>query len=106
MGSNHQAPTITQILSLRMLQTWGYEKFTAHVDRVADFYRKKRDVFERSMHKHLTGLAEWNTPQAGLFFWSVHLFAYLLLEHGRLRCNLTQVQAQGSALKFRRCGRG
>ena len=69
MGSNHQAPTITQILSLRILKTWGYDKFTAHVDRVAEFYRKKRDVFEAAMHRHLDGLAEWVPPEAGMFYW-------------------------------------
>ena len=73
MGSNLQAPTFTQVLSLRLLQFWGYEKLRAHVDRVAEFYRGKRDVFERLMHKHLDGLAEWNTPEAGMFFWSVFL---------------------------------
>ncbi|KAM5532604.1 hypothetical protein V8D89_013730 [Ganoderma adspersum] len=69
MGSNLQAPTFTQVLSLRLLEFWGYEKLRAHVDRVAEFYRAKRDVFERLMHKHLDGLAEWNTPEAGMFFW-------------------------------------
>ena len=73
MGSNLQAPTFTQVLSLRLLEFWGYEKLRAHVDRVAEFYRGKRDVFERLMHKHLDGLAEWNTPEAGMFFWSVFL---------------------------------
>ncbi|PIL35518.1 hypothetical protein GSI_02246 [Ganoderma sinense ZZ0214-1] len=69
MNSNLQAPTFTQVLSMRLLEFWGYEKLRTHVDRVAEFYRAKRDVFERLMHKHLDGLAEWNTPEAGMFFW-------------------------------------
>ncbi|KAI1796868.1 PLP-dependent transferase [Ganoderma leucocontextum] len=69
MNSNLQAPTFTQVLSLRLLEFWGYEKLRAHTDRVAEFYRAKRDVFERLMHKHLDGLAEWDTPEAGMFFW-------------------------------------
>ncbi|TBU41945.1 PLP-dependent transferase [Dichomitus squalens] len=69
MNSNLQPPSFTQVLSLRMLQVWGYEKLRAHVDRVAEFYRAKRDVFERQMRKHLDGLAEWNVPEAGMFFW-------------------------------------
>ena len=72
MNSNLQPPTFTQVLSLRMLQFWGYEKLRAHVDRVAEFYRGKRDVFERLMRKHLDGLAEWDVPEAGMFFWWVH----------------------------------
>ncbi|KAI0719335.1 PLP-dependent transferase [Cerioporus squamosus] len=69
MNSNLQPPTFTQVLSLRMLKFWGYDKLRAHVDRVAEFYRTKRDVFEGLMRKHLSGLAEWNTPEAGMFFW-------------------------------------
>ena len=33
------------------------------------FYREKRDVFEGAMRRHLAGLAEWDTPEAGMFFW-------------------------------------
>ncbi|KAF8895975.1 pyridoxal phosphate-dependent transferase [Infundibulicybe gibba] len=46
--------------------------FLIHLDRanaVAAFYREKRDVFERAMIKHLSGLAEWSRPEAGMFFW-------------------------------------
>ena len=42
-----------------------------HTKRVSEFYRERRDVFERAMKKHLDGLAEWNTPEAGMFFWCV-----------------------------------
>ena len=73
MNSNLQPPTFTQVLSLRMLKFWGYEKLRAHVDRVAEFYRTKRDVFEGLMQKYLSGLAEWNIPEAGMFFWYVSL---------------------------------
>ncbi|KAI0749805.1 PLP-dependent transferase [Daedaleopsis nitida] len=69
MNSNLQPPTFTQVLSLVMLKFWGYEKLQMHVDRVAEFYRARRDAFEGLMQKHLAGLAEWNTPEAGMFFW-------------------------------------
>ena len=71
MNSNLQAPTFTQVLSLRMLKFCGYEKLRAHVDRVAGFYCTKRDVFEGLMQKYLSGLAKWNVPEAGMFFWYV-----------------------------------
>ena len=71
MNSNLQPPTFTQVLALRMLKFWGYDKLRAHVDRVAEFYRTKRDVFEGLMQKYLSGLAEWNVPEAGMFFWYV-----------------------------------
>ena len=71
MGSNLQPPTFTQVIALKMLRSWGYDTYRVHVDRVAAFYRAKRDVFARLMGKHLTGLAEWNVPEAGMFFWYV-----------------------------------
>ncbi|OSD06627.1 PLP-dependent transferase [Trametes coccinea BRFM310] len=69
MTSNLQPPTLTQVLALRLLKEWGYDGLRAHVDRVAQFYHAKRDVFEGLMKKYLDGLAEWNTPEAGMFFW-------------------------------------
>ena len=38
---------------------------------MSEFYRKKRDVFAAAMERHLTGLAEWTIPEAGMFFWFV-----------------------------------
>ncbi|KAI9066219.1 PLP-dependent transferase [Trametes sanguinea] len=69
MTSNLQPPTLTQVLALRLLKEWGYDGLRAHVDRVAQFYHAKRDVFEGLMKKYLDGLAEWDTPEAGMFFW-------------------------------------
>jgi hypothetical protein len=40
-----------------------------HTHNVAAFYQEKRDIFERAMKRHLSGLAEWETPEAGMFFW-------------------------------------
>lgn len=54
-----------------MLSSWGYDGFQAHTDRVAEFYRQKRDTFERAMQRHMKGLAEWDLPEAGMFFWLV-----------------------------------
>ena len=71
MGSNLQPPTTTQVLAWKMFNTWGYDKYRVHADRVAAFYRTKRDVFAGLMDKYLTGLAEWNVPEAGMFFWYV-----------------------------------
>ncbi|KAI0367823.1 PLP-dependent transferase [Pilatotrama ljubarskyi] len=67
MTSNLQPPTLTQVLALRLLREWGYDGLRAHVDRVAQFYHTKRDVFEALMRKYLDGLAEWDTPEAGMF---------------------------------------
>ena len=40
--------------------------------RLADvvaIYRRKRDFFARALEKHLSGLARWQVPPGGLFFW-------------------------------------
>ncbi|KIY66406.1 TdiD protein [Cylindrobasidium torrendii FP15055 ss-10] len=68
--ANLQPPTFSQIVALKVLQSWGIPGFRAHVDRVANFYKGKRDAFEKYMQLHLgNGLAEWQTPDAAMFYW-------------------------------------
>jgi len=40
-----------------------------HAKKTAAFYKQKRDIFIESAEKYLGGLAEWNTPTAGMFIW-------------------------------------
>jgi tryptophan aminotransferase len=54
---------------LKLLKAWGYEGFQKHTLKVSAFYKVKRDVFERAMQSHLSGLAEWVPPEAGMFYW-------------------------------------
>jgi len=42
---------------------------------ISAFYRQKRDAFERALRTHLDGLAEWDTPEAGMFMWFKLLIA-------------------------------
>lgn len=44
---------------LALLSKWGLQGFYEHTERVAAFYKDKRDMFERAAHKHLDGLATW-----------------------------------------------
>lgn len=60
---------VSQMMTLALLREWGIEGFLAHVDQVTAFYERKRDAFLQSCSKHLTGLVEWDTPQAGMFVW-------------------------------------
>lgn len=69
--TNLQPSSFSQVIALKLLQTWGYERFAVHTQRVAEFYREKRDLFEEAMRRHLTGLAEWSTPVSGMFVWYV-----------------------------------
>ncbi len=36
---------------------------------ICAFYKRQRDAFLESAARHLTGLAEWNVPEAGMFVW-------------------------------------
>jgi len=67
--ANLQVSSLTQMITFKLLENWGHEGFFTHTKHVSEFYRGKRDVFERAMKKHLDGLAVWNTPEAGMFFW-------------------------------------
>lgn len=59
---------------VKLLKAWGMDGFLCHTCQVAEFYRQKRDSFEISLRRHLTGLAEWSTPNAAMFFWlKLHL---------------------------------
>jgi 2-aminoadipate transaminase len=41
----------------------------ARISRLVDAYRRRRDMFAASMQRHLAGLASWQVPAGGLFFW-------------------------------------
>jgi tryptophan aminotransferase len=71
--ANLQPSSLVQAITLSLVEEWGYDNFFAHTRAVADFYRQKRDVFDAALNMHLGGLAEWCTPEAGMFFWFVYL---------------------------------
>lgn len=64
-----QTSSLTQSITFAILDAWGYDAFKIHTRTVSQFYREKRDVFEAAMRRYLDGLAEWDTPEAGMFFW-------------------------------------
>ncbi|MCS3468278.1 DNA-binding transcriptional MocR family regulator [Pseudomonas sp. JUb42] len=51
------------------LQWIGTERYREHMAGLRDFYRQRRDAFEAALQEHFSDLAEWNSPQGGLFFW-------------------------------------
>nr|XP_023439529.2 kynurenine/alpha-aminoadipate aminotransferase, mitochondrial isoform X2 [Dasypus novemcinctus] len=53
--STMHTSTFTQLLISQLLHQWGEEGFLAHVDRVADFYRKQRDASLAAAEKWLSG---------------------------------------------------
>ncbi|KAJ1540169.1 hypothetical protein HK096_011425, partial [Nowakowskiella sp. JEL0078] len=60
---------LSQIVVLELLNHWGLNGFMKHCDEVAAFYKSKRDSFIRCAERRLKGVAEWNTPNAGMFVW-------------------------------------
>lgn len=68
-ASNLHPTGITQAMTLGLLQHWGEEGWEKHLKSVCTFYRTQRDHFLKSAETHLTGLVEWNTPNAGMFVW-------------------------------------
>lgn len=69
--ANLQVSSLTQAIVHSLLSSWGYDNFKKHTEGVSALYLRKRDIFEAAMKKHLKGLAEWVTPEAGMFFWWV-----------------------------------
>ncbi|WP_434560113.1 PLP-dependent aminotransferase family protein [Pseudomonas sp. R1-6] len=51
------------------LQWIGTEQYRRHMQELRDFYRDRRDRFEAALQRHFADIADWNTPQGGLFFW-------------------------------------
>ncbi|MDX9673691.1 MULTISPECIES: PLP-dependent aminotransferase family protein [unclassified Pseudomonas] len=51
------------------LQWIGTEQYQQHLSELRGFYRERRDAFESALQTHFSDLANWNTPQGGLFFW-------------------------------------
>ncbi|MFZ2451356.1 MAG: PLP-dependent aminotransferase family protein [Methylovulum miyakonense] len=39
------------------------------LDKLAGAYRQRRDAFEAALRRNFSGLASWQTPPGGLFFW-------------------------------------
>ena len=51
------------------LQWIGTEHYREHLQELRRFYRQRRDAFDAALQKHFSDLAQWNSPQGGLFFW-------------------------------------
>lgn len=64
----------TDLHTARHGQWWnarflGSEAFPRHLERLREFYRLRRDAMQAGLERHLGGLAHWEMPHGGLFFW-------------------------------------
>jgi kynurenine/2-aminoadipate aminotransferase len=60
---------LSQMLVQKVLQNMGVDGFFEHVKKVASFYKDRCEFFIKCLEKHLTGKAEWNKPDSGMFVW-------------------------------------
>lgn len=70
-SSNLQASSVVQILVHALLERWGYDGFETYARNVSNVYKAKRDIFDKALQEHLGDVAEWSTPESGMFFWYV-----------------------------------
>ncbi len=72
---------VSQWLVLQQLNDPSREQRLA---QLASRYRRQRDAFEVALQRHFGGLATWQTPPGGLFFWltlNSRIDTRLLLPH-------------------------
>jgi kynurenine/2-aminoadipate aminotransferase len=60
---------LSQAILLGILESMGMSGLLEHTKKISEFYRDRMHIFLKLVEKHLTGLAEWNPPAAGMFFW-------------------------------------
>lgn len=53
----------------QVLQWLGTEKLEYHLEALRSYYRSRRDAFQMALQTHFADLADWQTPEGGLFFW-------------------------------------
>lgn len=81
-SANLHCSGVAQAVALAILEHWTLPGFLQHVDRVATFYKERRDRFESAARRILGGepggddqagrrpaVAHWITPKAGMFLW-------------------------------------
>jgi 2-aminoadipate transaminase len=64
----------TDLHTNRIGQWWVAEflerpAYADHLAALRQFYRTKRDAMAASLERHFTGIADWELPPGGLFFW-------------------------------------
>ncbi|KAM0748515.1 PLP-dependent transferase [Meredithblackwellia eburnea MCA 4105] len=72
-SSNLQTSSTSQAIAQALLLDWGIHGLNKHCERVAAFYKVKRDAFELAARRQLEGLEIYLhfqvTPVAGMFLW-------------------------------------
>ncbi|KAL4068895.1 pyridoxal phosphate-dependent transferase [Scleroderma yunnanense] len=86
---NLQPSSLAQAVALALLENWGYDGFYAHT---------RTGCVRETMRTHLGGLAEWSTPEAGMFFWFKLLLASDANEEGNSKELIEKKAYEGGVL--------
>jgi hypothetical protein len=60
---------MSQVVVSSLLNTWGKQGFENHVKDMQRGYARRAGILHDAAVEHLTGLAEWTAPVAGMFAW-------------------------------------
>lgn len=60
---------LSQVILENLFRKWGINGLLSYFEKVAAFYRVRRDFTIACMEKHLKGLCEWEIPTGGMFIW-------------------------------------
>jgi len=63
------ASSLSQVVTVALMDQWGHQGFLDHVSEVERFYKARRDLMVAAADKHLTGLVEFSVPAGGMFIW-------------------------------------
>ena len=63
------ASGIAQSVLLAILSEWGEKGFESQIKKLCETYTRRRDLLLKAMEKHLSDLATWTCPSAGMFVW-------------------------------------
>ena len=63
------ASGISQSVLLAILEEWGDEGFEKQISKLCKSYTRRRDALLKAMDEHLSDLATWTIPNAGMFIW-------------------------------------
>ena len=58
-----------QVVVSEMLNAWGPTGFDRHICSMQSEYAQRAAVIQAAVEEHLTGLADWTRPAAGMFLW-------------------------------------
>ena len=68
-NSTKTGAMFAQVAQYEMIQAWGESGLSNHLARCQSYYRARAERLDFYAKKHLSGLAEWEIPECGMFFW-------------------------------------